>query len=117
MQLLDDFADIAGARSGVETFGGLTRFTLSPWVHGHDTIVLREMLELLLPDPRRHGPAGNQENRRLLRDTGNRDLALAHGAGRRCPSDVGAACRRHVSRFEVMNLRAIGCLHEAALPV
>ena len=59
-QLIDQLFVIAGAGFGHVSVIWFVTLALRTGIDSDDVIVFREFVDLLLPDPRRHGPAWNE---------------------------------------------------------
>src|SRR5947207_1324089 len=57
LKMFEEFLDVLRAALARVALRGLVRVALRPGVEGHDMKVLGKVLELRLPDPRRHAPA------------------------------------------------------------
>src|SRR5579864_3410447 len=100
MQLVDDCLDIACAGSRIQSLARLRRFALAARVHGNHAIIFREIIDLLLPNPRRYSPSRHEEQRRARR---GRYLRFTH----RLAADFDVPSRTWRARDEVVNLHAV----------
>ncbi len=61
--MVHQFFIITGASFGQVAVRRLITLALRPRIDRNDVILLRKFVDLLLPDPGRHRPAGNEDDR------------------------------------------------------
>src|SRR5580693_6839922 len=61
-ELIDEFFVVAGAGFGQVTVRRFVALSLRTRVDGDDMVLLRKLIDSLLPDPGRHGPAGDEDD-------------------------------------------------------
>ena len=60
--MIDQLFVVLRAPAGIVSVGGLFGVSLGARIHGHHVVVAAEVIDLRLPDFRRHGPSGNEED-------------------------------------------------------
>src|ERR1700722_4518580 len=116
MQLRDDCFDVARSRRREQPIGSLRRLALRTRIHCDHTIIFRKIRDLVLPNPRRHGPSRHEKQRRKIVRTGNSNIALR----RFYVCGKGIAYLRALNvcgmpRFEIMNLYSVRGSDKSAL--